>query len=204
MNTSKFFLSLLAAAGLSAGSAFAAEESIIGMVNLASCMSESKLGQQEQETLQNVQNQMISLMEDTNKELNEIKGKLADADYLDSLSPQAEAELNAQKEQLERSLGQYQNQFYQMMQQAQYQIYQKVLINITKASEKIAQEKNLDYILNKEACFYIRPDLDVTNNVISEMDRSFDIDKADKTASQGSGDESSLRAIEDSILNQAG
>lgn len=204
MKTLKFFLSLFAAAGLCASTAFAAEESIIGMVNLASCMSESKLGQQEQETLQNVQSQMISLMEDTDKELKEIEGKLKDADYLDSLSPQAEAELQAQREQLARSLGQYQNQFYQMMQQAQYQIYQKVLTNITKASEKIAKEKKLDYILNKEACFYIRPDLDVTNNVISEMDRSFDLDKADKKATQANGDEASLHAIEESILQQAG
>jgi len=180
MNKSKFFLSLLTAAALSTGPAFAAEESIIGMVNLASCMSESKLGQQEQETLQNVQNQMISLMEDTDKELKEIEGKLKDTEYLDSLSPQAEAELQAQREQLARNISQYQNQFYQMMQQAQYQIYQKVLSNITKASEKIAKDKNLDYILNKEACFYIRPDLDVTSNVISEMDRTFDLDKADK------------------------
>jgi Skp family chaperone for outer membrane proteins len=202
MNKSKFFLSLLTAAALSTGPAFAAEESIIGMVNLASCMSESKLGQQEQETLQNVQNQMISLMEDTDKELKEIEGKLKDTEYLDSLSPQAEAELQAQREQLARNISQYQNQFYQMMQQAQYQIYQKVLSNITKASEKIAKDKNLDYILNKEACFYIRPDLDVTSNVISEMDRTFDLDKADKKVSNSEG--ASLQTIEESMLNQAG
>lgn len=202
MNKSKFFLSLLTAATLSTGPAFAAEESIIGMVNLASCMSESKLGQQEQETLQNVQNQMISLMEDTDKELKEIEGKLKDTEYLDSLSPQAEAELQAQREQLARNISQYQNQFYQMMQQAQYQIYQKVLSNITKASEKIAKDRNLDYILNKEACFYIRPDLDVTSNVISEMDRTFDLDKADKKVSNSEG--ASLQTIEESMLNQAG
>jgi Outer membrane protein len=202
MNKSKFFLSLLTAAALCACPAFAAEESIIGMVNLASCMSESKIGQQEQETLQNVQNQMISLMEDTDKELKEIEGKLKDTEYLDSLSPQAEAELQAQREQLARSISQYQNQFYQMMQQAQYQIYQKVLSNITKASEKIAKDRKLDYILNKEACFYIRPDLDVTSNVISEMDRTFDLDKADKKVSSSEG--ASLQAIEESMLNQAG
>ncbi len=195
---------MLTAAALSSGSAFAAEESIIGMVNLASCMSESKLGLQEQETLQNVQNQMISLMEETDKELKEIEGKLKDSEYLDSLSPQAEAELQAQREQLARNLSQYQNQFYQMMQQAQYQIYQKVLTNITKASEKIAKEKKLDYILNKEACFYIRPDLDVTSSVISEMDKTFDLDRADKKVSDQSSPEASIHAIEESMLNQAG
>lgn len=204
MNKSKFFLSLLSAAALCAGPTFAAEESIIGMVNLTSCMSESKLGQQEQETLQNVQNQMISLMEETDKELKEIEGKLKDSEYLDSLSPQAEAELQAQRDQLARNISQYQNQFYQMMQQAQYQIYQKVLTNITKASEKIAKEKKLDYILNKEACFYIRPDLDVTNSVISEMDKTFDLDKTDKKVSDNNSQEASIHAIEESMLNQAG
>lgn len=199
MKNSKFFLSTLASLALFAGSASAADQAAIGMVNLTSCMSDSKLGLQEQESLQNLQNQMISLMEETDKEMKEIDGKLKDSDYLDSLSPQAEAELQAQREQLGRTLGQYQNQFYQMIQQAQYQIYQKILSNITKASEKIATEKKLDYILNKESCFYIRPDLDVTNSVISEMDRSFDLDKAEKKA-----EDSSIHAIEESSLKAAG
>lgn len=202
MKHSKFLLSTLAALTLGLGSQLTAEEVAIGIVNLTGCMSDSKLGQQEQEGLQNLQNQMVSLMEDTEKEMKEIDSKLKDTDYLDSLSPQAEAELQAQREQLAKTVSQYQGQFYQMMQQAQYHMYQKVLGTITKAAEKIAEEKKLDYILNKEACFYIRPGLDVTSNVVSEMDRAFELDKAEKSAA--APDASSIHAIEESTLNAAG
>ncbi|MDP1608110.1 MAG: OmpH family outer membrane protein [Chlamydiales bacterium] len=200
MKNSRFMFSLLAASLVSAGSISAEEAPVIGMVNLANCMSDSKLGKQEQETLQNIQHQMISLMENTDKELKEIDGKLKDTEYLDSLSPQAEAELQAQREQLSKSISQYQNQFYQVLQQAQYQTYQKVLADIATASEEVAKQNNFSYILKEEACFYIRPDLDVTSSVISEMDRRFDLNKTEDQPNETA----SLRAIEESMLNKAG
>ncbi len=203
MKNSKFLVSTLAAFSLCTGFAFAAEEASIGMVNLAICISDSKVGQQEQESLQTVQNQMVSLMEETEKEMKEIDTKLKDTEYLDSLSPQAEAELHGKKEQLAKNMNQYQGQFYQMMQQVQYQIYQRILSNVAKAAEKVGKEKNLAYVLNKEACFYVRSDLDVTSNVISEMDRSFELDKAEKKATD-SAENAAIHAVEESALNAAG
>ena len=47
--------------------------------------------------------------------------------------------------------------------------------NIATAAEKIAQDKHLDYVLNREACFYVRTDLDVTSLVVLEMDKAFDV-----------------------------
>jgi hypothetical protein len=49
--------------------------------------------------------------------------------------------------------------------------------NIAKAAETIAKQKKLDYVINKEACFYIRSDLDVTNAVIAEMDKTYESTK---------------------------
>ena len=204
MRNSKFLLSTLALFGMFTGSAFASDGPSIGTVNLATCMSDSKMGKKEQENLQNMQQQMAALVENTEKELKEISVKLDDTEYLDSLSPKAEEELRNRFEALQQDMGRYQNQFYQIMQQAQYQLYQKISANIAKASEKVAKQKKLDYVVNKEVCFYIRPDLDVTNVVISEMDRTFDVDSKNKKLSDNSEDLVPMNSFDETLLDSAG
>ena len=80
---------------------------------------------------------------------------------------------------------------------------QRISSTIAAASEKIAKGKNLDYLMNREACFYIRPDLDVTDLVILEMDKSFDSEtsKADQISNY---DDDSLDGVDDLTLPQAG
>lgn len=148
----------------------------IGAVNFGTCIANSKLGKKEQENMEALRKQMTSLMEKTDKELKELAAKFEDTEFLDSLSPKAEEEMKLKYQTLQEDLSRYQNQFYQMMQHAQYQLMQKMHGEIAKVSEKIAdtQEMKLDYILNKEACFYIRPNLDVTEAVIAELDKAFD------------------------------
>lgn len=152
---------------------FANDSALIGVVNFASCITESKSGQKEQETMENMRKQMSSMIEDTEKELKELAAKFEDTEFLDSLSPKAEEEMKLKFQTLQEDLGRYQNQFYQVLQQAQYQLIQKMSGTIAKAAEAVAKEKNLDYVINKEACFYIRSDLDVTTAVINEMDKTF-------------------------------
>lgn len=173
----KFLLSAAAALTLLSGKAIAEETPIIGVVNFAACLTESKSGKKEQANMESMRQQMTTLVEDTEKELREIAGKFEDPDYLDSLSPKAEEELKAKFQMLQEDLGRYQNQFYQVLNHANYQMVQKLQGNIAKAAETIAQQKNLDYIMNKEACFYIRPDLDVTDSVISIMDNNFELEE---------------------------
>ena len=154
----------------------AAENAMIGVVNFSSCIVESKVGKKEQENMENIRKQMSTLMEDTEKEIREISAKFEDTEFLDSLSPKAEEEMKLKYQTLQEDLNRYQNQFYQVLQQAQYQLIQKLSGNIAKAAETVAKEKNLDYVINKEACFYIRSDLDVTHSVVNEMDRYFDLE----------------------------
>ena len=137
---------------------------------------------------------MSTMIEDTEKELRELAAKLEDADFRDSLSPKAEEELNVRYQTLQEDLGRYQNQYYQVLQQTQYQLIQKISGNIAKASETIAKQKHLDYVINKEACFYIRSDLDVTNSVIAEMDKAFDLQN--KKVSENSEETPGLQTIE--------
>jgi outer membrane protein len=187
--------------GFAAITATAAETPLIGVVNFATCITESKVGKKEQENMENMRKQMSSLIEGTEKELKEIAAKFEDTEYLDSLSPKAEEDLKAKFQALQEDLGRYQNQFYQVLQHANYQMIQKMSSTIAKAAEKIANEKKLDYVMNKEACFYIRPDLEMTTLVISEMDKGFDLDnKAKKVADNA--DE--LNAFDENALDKAG
>lgn len=178
----KFIFSSAAAVfALVAGATTAAETPLIGIVNFATAVTESKAGKKEQENMEGMRKQMASLMEDTEKELREIATKFEDTEYLDSLSPKAEEDLKIKYQSLQEDLNRYQSQFYQVLNHANYQMIQKMTSTIAKAAERIAAEKKLDYVLNKEVCFYIRPDFDITSQVVSEMDKAFEIE-AKKTA----------------------
>lgn len=168
-----FKSSMFLAAFLLAGSAFA-DSGLTGVVNFTTCITDSKSGKKEQENMENIRNQMSNLIEDTEKELKELSAKFEDTEFLDSLSPKAEEEMKVKYQALQEDLGRYQNQYYQVLQHAQYQLIQKMSGNIAKAAEIVAKQKNLDYVINKEACFYIRPDRDETSAVILEMDKIFE------------------------------
>lgn len=166
----KIILSAFTALTLSA----VAAEAPFGVVNFATCVTESKAGKKEQENMESIRNQMSSLMEQTEKELKEISAKFEDTEYLDSLSPKAEEELKVKFQTLQEDLSRYQNQFYQVMNHANYQMVQKMSGAIGQAAKKVAEEKHLTYVFNKEACFFVHPDLDFTSAVVSELDKSFD------------------------------
>lgn len=156
-------------------SAFAAEPAMtFGIVNSMTCFNESKLGKQEQANLEGMKKQMGSLMEDTEKKLSEITTKLNDAEYLDGLSPEGEAELKANYQALSEQMGRYQNQYYQVLNQAHMKIGQTVGASINAASERVAKQKKLTMVVNKDACFFYNAQLDVSNLIVAEMDKLFD------------------------------
>lgn len=176
------FLSCAAALGITA-SAFASEPtSAFGVVNFGTCVSDSKVGQQEQASFENLKKQMSSLVEETEKQLNEISAKFGDPDFLDGLSPEAEEELKNKYRALSEDMQRYQNQYYQVMNQANMRIVQILSTNINAASEKVAKEKNIQFIVNKDACFYYAPSMDITASIIAEMDKGYDQEANKKTA----------------------
>lgn len=148
--------------------------SSIGVVSFSNCLSDSKLGKQEQSSFDSLKNQMSSLLEDTEKQLNDIAAKFNDPEYLDGLSPQAEEELKTKFRTLSEEMNRYQNQYYQVLNQANMRIMQTVSTGINTASEKVAKDKKLAVIVNKDACFYFSPSLDVTPQVVTEMDKNYE------------------------------
>ena len=175
-------------ASLLCTTAFAAEPAQpFGVVNFNTCISDSKLGIQEQASFESLKKQMSNLLEDTEKQLNDLTAKFNDPDYLDGLSPEAEEELKNKFRSLNEELNRYQNQYYQVMNQANMRIIQTLSNSINTASEKVAKDKKLNLILNKEACFYYTPALDITTLVIAEMDKTFVPDTKKPGASSTTG-----------------
>lgn len=186
----RFIPALLAALGLSTAALTAEPASSFGIVNFGACVSDSKLGKQEQNSFESLKKQMTSLLEDTEKQLNDLAIKFNDPEYLDGLSPEAEEDLKNKFRTLNEEMGRYQNQYYQVMNQANMRIVQTISASINTASEKVAKDKKLTMVLNKDACFYYNPTLDITNLIVAEMDKSF-TQNTKKTTAEGNSDEQS-------------
>jgi outer membrane protein len=169
---SRFISALLIAVGLTS-TALSADALNFGIVNFGTCVTESKLGKQEQASFESLKKQMTALLEDTEKQLNDLAAKFNNPEYLDGLSPEAEEDLKNKFRTLNEDLGRYQNQYYQVMNQANMKILQTLSTSINAASEKVAKDRKLNMVVNKEACFYFTPGLDVTNLIIAEMDKNF-------------------------------
>lgn len=148
----------------------------IGVVNFATCISDSKVGKSEQANFENLKKQLGTHLEATEKELNDLAGKINDSEYMDGLSPEADGELREKVRLLNEELMRYQNQYYQVLNQTNMKIVQQISAKIASASEAVAQVKKLDAIFNQEACFYANPSLNVTPDVIKEMDSRYDED----------------------------
>ncbi|MBI2743088.1 MAG: OmpH family outer membrane protein [Chlamydiales bacterium] len=146
----------------------------VGVVNFASCITDSKLGKQEQSSFESLKKQLSTLLEDTDKQLVEINNKLSDTEFMDGLSPEGEEELKNKFRVLNEELNRYQQQYYQVLNQANMRIVQMLSSSISSASERVAKEKKLTMVINKEACFFYAPQLEVTNLVVGEMDRVFE------------------------------
>jgi outer membrane protein len=145
-----------------------------GIVNFATCLADSKKGKQEQSSFDALKKQVTSMMEETEKQLNEISQKLNDQEYMDGLSPEAENELKNKFGALSEEMNRYQGQYYQVMQQANMRIVQQVGQEASVAAEKVAKDKKLFMVINKDACFYYNADFDITQAVIAEMDKKFE------------------------------
>ncbi|MFI5334146.1 MAG: OmpH family outer membrane protein, partial [Chlamydiales bacterium] len=133
----KLLLSLFTSTLLCTSSAFAADAGV-GVVNFGNCVTDSKLGKQEQASFEALKKQLSSLLEDTEKQLNEISTKLNDQEFMDGLSPEGEEELKNKFQNLNEELNRYQSQYYQVLNQANMRIIQMLSTSISTAAEKVA------------------------------------------------------------------
>jgi len=169
----------------------------VGTVNFGTCVLESKLGKQEQNAVETMRKQFVSLVEDTDKQMKEIDDKLQDQDFLDGLSKEAEEEMRAKFAHLRDEMGRYQQQYFQIMNQGQNKIIQAVAMGINHAAEALAAAKGYDLIINKDACFYSASTLDITNEVLSEMDKQYEVEEQKQIAAAQAAGEAAAQKLEE-------
>ncbi len=150
------------------------EQSKIGVVNFKVCAEESKIGRKEKEALEEIKKQMTKSLEEADRELVDLSKKLQDQDYLDGLSPQAEEDLKILYQEKSHEFAENQNQFYQMLSQANYKVLQNIHKQVSIAAEKIRKEKDLTAIVNQETLFAFANNLDLTNEVLSQMNKDYE------------------------------
>lgn len=146
----------------------------IALVNFKTCVEKSKIGQKEQASFDAMKKQMETILEEKEKSLADVAGKFNDIDYLDSLSPDAEAELKRQFRTLNAEFNQQQQQFYQTLSQTNMMIIQKLNDAVTKAAEEVAKSNKIDIVLNDESTFYTIASIDISPMVIRVMDTTFE------------------------------
>lgn len=155
----------------------------VGIVNFKQVVENSKIGKQEQASFEALKKQMESVLAEKEKTINEMATKFNDADYLDSLSPEAETELKRKFRTMNQELAQQQQQYMQSLQQTNFKVIQKINEQVVKAAQSVAKNEGLDIILNEEACYFCASNIDMTQKIISILDQEYEKEGANKNAS---------------------
>jgi outer membrane protein len=145
----------------------------IGTVNFKTCIEQSKIGKSEQVKFEKVKKELELDIEQKEKALNELSPKFSE-EYLDSLTPEAEKDLKEKFQALSQELTEKHNQYYQVLNQKNMQVMQNLFERISTASSSLAKEKQLDLVLNDEACFFKDKALDVSSEIIAIIDAKFE------------------------------
>lgn len=155
----------------------------IAVVDFKECVEKSKLGKQEQGNFDALKKQMETILEEKERALNDIASKFNDIDYLDSLSPEAEAELKRKFRALNQELTQQQSQYYQALNQANIKIIQRITDTISAASKEVAKKYKIDLVLNEDSAFFKTNSLDISPFVITVMDEVYEKEAKNKDKS---------------------
>ncbi len=171
------FLALVALSGVIPS---LSAEMNIAIVNFKMCVDQSKLGKEEQSNFEALRNQMEKSFEAKEKDLTEMSNKFNDADFLDSLSLEAETELKRKFRVASQELNQLQSQYYQALSQANMKIIQQMQDAVVIASKAVAEEKNIDLIVNDESTFFYNPKHDISMDVIAMLDKNYEQEAQNK------------------------
>ncbi len=148
----------------------------VGIVNARQCIESSKAGQAEQALFEDLKKQLEQGIEKKEKELHELKPKLS-PEYLDTQTPEAENQIKERAQMLQQELQELYYNMSMVLNKANYDLMQKLVGLIQHASKTTAEAKKLDLILNEDACFYKAPSIDITADVVRNLDLLFETNK---------------------------
>ena len=149
----------------------AGEQAFI-VVDTDKCVTESKIGKQEMEFLQTLQDKFEKDLLEKEKAVKDISVKFND-DYLESLSEDAVKKLKEEFEIANQAFGEARQQTYQMFHQAKQQIMDKLFKWTSQASEVVVKAFSAKAAIQAEDLLYYEPSLDKTDNVTEELDKMY-------------------------------
>lgn len=149
----------------------------IAVVNFRKVVEASKQGKQHQSSFEGMKSQMETLLQQKEKTLTELQTKLNDSDYMDGLTKDAENELKHKFRAQTQEYAQAQQQFMQTLQQANLKVVEMMNGDVVKASTELARTKGFDIVLNEESLFFYNPTTDISDLVVIEMNKAFDIEQ---------------------------
>jgi outer membrane protein len=144
------------------------------VADFAKCYEKSKIGVAKNKEMKELNEKLSTQFEEAHKKFKELDTKLADNNFLDSISPEEEQNLRKEKEMVQQQLGAFQMQFQEMLQQAQNKTIHELVQYVNNAAKVIAGEKKSPLVINKDTVFYYDPSLDYTNLIIDQMDKEYE------------------------------
>jgi Skp family chaperone for outer membrane proteins len=151
---------------------------------IRACFDQSKAGHSARDTLENMNKQMTAALEEVDRQIEEISAQLDDENNRDSMTPEAEKQLQDKFESLSQERELRRMQFSQQMNQSQMMIMQKIYDHVSRASEKVAKEMNLDLIVQEDSTLYFAAALDITQPVLQTMDKMSEEEAASEASKE--------------------
>ncbi len=146
----------------------------MGTVNMQKCVEKSLVGQKYDKDIRDLETKLKASLDEKQTALKDIADKLKNEDYLDSISPEAEQELQAKGQNMQMELQQLNQQAMQMMQQARGMAMQELSRQIGAASQDVAKERAFSLVISEEACLFTSTTNDVTDAVVAKMNATFE------------------------------
>lgn len=146
----------------------------LGFVNFKRCVEESKYGKYQRQSFDGMRKEMESTLEKKEKKLQEIVTNFDNPDYVDGLSPEAEAKAKDEYRAISQDIAQMQQQYYQMLSQVNQKALMLLAEEVGASARDVAASKGLTVVLNDETSFYFAEPYDISEEVVKVMDKHFD------------------------------
>jgi outer membrane protein len=152
-----------------------AAEIKIGYVDLRKAVTESDQGKEAMKTLENISNAKRALIDEKAREIKAINEEIAKQESI--LTPDAIKEKRAKVERLMREYRQMMRESEEELQKNEAEFVQKIIIDLKKILQKIAEEEGYTAILNADAVLYMPEELDITDKLIKRFNESIKEEK---------------------------
>ncbi len=161
----------LIAAGIMTLAGLASAQSKVAVINLQRAVLESAEIKKASADLEARYRPRQQKIEELNKQIQSLQQQLQNGQG--KLTPQAEAELNAQGQRKQREAQRLTEDLQSDVDRERNEILSKTTQRMSDVVKKIAEEKGFDVVVDASNIIYFKPALEITNDAIAAYDKAF-------------------------------